>query len=53
MKTNRLFWVVANLLMLAIIVAIAWVTLLPAIWGPSDDALSELGDRRGRNERPK
>jgi len=50
---KRLFWLLANLVMLAVIVAIAWATLLPAIWGPSDGAQSEFGDRRVGNTKGK
>ena len=53
MKSRQLFWLLANLVMLAVIVAIAWATLLPAIWGPSDDAMSEFGDRRVGSEQRK
>ncbi|HRK32371.1 MAG TPA: hypothetical protein PLD59_15000 [Tepidisphaeraceae bacterium] len=45
MKHRKAFWFFANVTMLAVVIAIAWATLLPAIWGPSDDSR----DRRARN----
>jgi hypothetical protein len=45
---RRIFWIFANIIMLAIIAGVVWATLLPSIWGPNPAAESELGGRRLR-----
>lgn len=49
MWRKRLFWSAVNLLLLAAIAGVAWVTLLPVIWGPNDDVDAEYPLRRDRN----
>lgn len=45
-RSRRIFWLAANLVMLAVLAAVIWATLLPVIWGPNPDAPSELPRRR-------
>lgn len=45
---RRVFWILANMLVLAAIVGAAWAILLPSIWGPDPTQQSEMGGRRNR-----